>query len=193
MSLSRSEQMSRIRGLDTRPEVMLKSALIEHGLDVDMHSRVDGVRADLVLKSERIVIFIDGCFWHGCPEHYVRSGSNAEFWAKKLVENVFRDSRQTRELCSAGWRVLRFWEHEVFENPGAVVARILIARVVEPTEEAGCRVIRVELVDIPARVEKRVVVRLTDPNSIVEERVGRRVTAKWKRPAGTRSKLRQPG
>lgn len=62
----------------------------------------------------RVAVFVDGCFWHGCPEHYVRPrSSNAEFWAKKLQDNVSRDERQTLRLEADGWQVLRVWEHEL--------------------------------------------------------------------------------
>jgi DNA mismatch endonuclease (patch repair protein) len=69
-------------------------------------------------------VFIDGCFWHGCPEHYVRPRSSDQFWSNKLRENVRRDADQTRRLEALGWRVCRVWEHEVFEQPMEIAARI---------------------------------------------------------------------
>jgi len=67
---------------------------------------------------------VDGCFWHGCPIHYVRPRSRTEFWSAKLLENVTRDCRQTRELEKAGWSIIRIWEHELFTSLATVVTTI---------------------------------------------------------------------
>lgn len=117
MGLSRSEQMARIRGRNTKPEAVLRKLVWAKGLRYRLHGRVEGCRPDLVFMGARVVVFVDGCFWHGCPDHYVRPRSRDRFWHRKLVENVERDMRQTAKLEEAGWRVCRLWEHEVFENP----------------------------------------------------------------------------
>ncbi|MBZ4408978.1 very short patch repair endonuclease [Myxococcus sp. XM-1-1-1] len=116
MPLSRSEQMSRIRGRNTSPELLLRSALWRTGLRFRLHARTPHGRPDVVFPKARVAVFIDGCFWHGCPEHYVRPRTRDEFWSSKLRENVERDRRQTLLLEEAGWRVCRFWEHQVFES-----------------------------------------------------------------------------
>jgi DNA mismatch endonuclease, patch repair protein len=77
--------------------------------------------ADLVFSGARVAVFIDGCFWHGCPDHYKVPRTNTAYWAPKISRNVQRDHLATDLLKDAGWLVLRFWEHE---NPVAVAAAI---------------------------------------------------------------------
>lgn len=124
VALSRSENMARIRSADTEPELVVRRALHQAGLRYRLQVRTPGGKADLVIASRKFALFIDGCFWHGCPEHYVHPRSNAPFWDRKLRENVDRDRRQTLALADQGWRFLRVWEHEVREDPMQVVARI---------------------------------------------------------------------
>ncbi len=121
MGLSRSQQMSRIRGRNTRPELALRSALWAGGLRYRLHVRTPHGRPDIVFPAKKVAVFIDGCFWHGCPWHYVRPRSRGEFWASKLRQNVERDRHQTGDLESAGWRVVRVWEHELADDIGAAV------------------------------------------------------------------------
>ena len=71
------------------------------------------VRPDFVFPVRRLVVFVDGCFWHGCPRHGTRPRGNAAFWRAKFRRNLARDRRDTRRLRRAGWRVLRLWEHEL--------------------------------------------------------------------------------
>lgn len=78
-------------------------------------------RADIVWRGLRLAVFIDGCFWHGCPEHATRPKANGAWWAEKLDGNIQRDRRTDAELTSRGWTVLRFWEHE---QPAAVADAI---------------------------------------------------------------------
>lgn len=84
---------------------------------------VPGLRrtADIVFTRARVAVFVDGCFWHGCPEHYQAPVRNAEFWIAKRDRNRERDAETDAALSDAGWRVMRFWEHEVRTNPTAVV------------------------------------------------------------------------
>ena len=77
--------------------------------------------ADLVLRKSRIAVFVDGCYWHGCPEHHTQPATNSEFWADKIARNVERDAETTTYLQQAGWTVLRFWEHE---DPESVADRV---------------------------------------------------------------------
>ena len=112
--------MSRIRGRDTTPEIELRRSVWRLGLRYRLNLRVAGTRPDFLFSRFKLAVFVDGCFWHGCPDHYVRPrSSTAEFWAKKLAQNVARDERQLKHLQSEGWRVVRVWEHEVENSPSA--------------------------------------------------------------------------
>lgn len=127
MGMSRSDQMARIKGRHTTPERTLRSMLWSKGLRYRVHGRTPVGRPDIVFPSTRIAVFIDGCFWHGCPMHYVRPRTRDAFWAEKLFANVERDRRQTLQLEQEGWRVLRFWEHQVEEEIKAVLDEIAAA------------------------------------------------------------------
>jgi DNA mismatch endonuclease, patch repair protein len=113
--------MSRIRGKHTTPEKLLRSALWAAGMRYRLHGRTPFGRPDIVFPRWKLAIFVDGCFWHGCPNHYVRPRSREEFWIRKLRQNIERDQRQTSALESAGWRVLRVWEHEVVHDAASVI------------------------------------------------------------------------
>jgi DNA mismatch endonuclease (patch repair protein) len=76
------------------------------------------VRPDFVFRKVRLALFVDGCFWHGCPKHATKPKNNAAFWRKKLAGNRRRDALVTRTLRRAGWRVLRVWEHELKRTKG---------------------------------------------------------------------------
>lgn len=147
----RSEVMSRIRGRGNRDTEMaflklLKAAGItgwrRHlALSLDPGSgsrkrllgRTHRVKPDFVFRAHRLVVFIDGCFWHGCPHHATTPKANAEFWAAKLADNKERDRYVNRALRRRGWRVVRIWEHDL------KVGRNLIERldIREVTEESG--------------------------------------------------------
>ena len=124
MGLTRSQQMARIRGKNTSPEMALRRLLWRAGLRYRLHARTPAGRPDIVFPGPKVAVFVDGCFWHGCPEHYVRPRSSTDFWAKKLAKNVRRDVDQTRKLEALGWRVCRVWEHEIFEQPDNVATRV---------------------------------------------------------------------
>ncbi|BBZ21723.1 very short patch repair endonuclease [Mycolicibacter hiberniae] len=104
------------RSRDTKPELAVRRLVHAMGL----RYRVDfpplpsnrRMRADLVFTRARVAVFIDGCFWHGCPDHHTVARTNAEFWATKVLGNRTRDERTNAVLTDAGWTVLRFWEHE---------------------------------------------------------------------------------
>lgn len=181
MPLSRSEQMARIRGTHTEPERVLRSLLWRQGLRYRLHARTPVGRPDIVFPGAKVAVFVDGCFWHGCPEHYVRPRTSGAFWAGKLATNVRRDRTQTRRLEELGWRVCRIWEHEVFEHPGRVVRRVASA-VRDPRWRPGeCwRVVRVVEVDAVNDRERRHLQDLRDPR---RRRVvtRRRSTRKWQR------------
>ena len=113
------------RPRDTKPEVALRSALHARGLRFRKHYRpVSGSRceADVAFTRWKVAVQLDGCFWHGCPEHGNLPKTNQEWWAAKFQRNLERDRRLDELLIEHGWIVLRFWEHESVED---VVARII--------------------------------------------------------------------
>ncbi len=103
--------MSSVKGGNTGPEVKLRKALWNRGLRYRLRYKLPG-KPDLVFVSARVVVFVDGCFWHGCPEHGSMPATNREFWERKILGNLERDKRVTNELSGLGWEVLRFWEHQ---------------------------------------------------------------------------------
>jgi DNA mismatch endonuclease (patch repair protein) len=110
----------------TKPEVELRSNLHRRGLRFrkDFPVRVGTgrpVRPDIVFTGARVAVFVDGCFWHGCPEHQVIPGSNRDYWVPKLRRNIDRDREVDEALTSAGWQVIRIWEHEDPATAGAEI------------------------------------------------------------------------
>ena len=104
--------MSRIRGKDTGPELQLRQALWRKGLRYRLQYSLPG-KPDIAFVSKRLVVFVDGCFWHGCPLHSTMPETNKTFWREKIDGNMQRDLSGTKELQSLGWKVVRFWEHEI--------------------------------------------------------------------------------
>lgn len=106
--------MARIRSRDTKPEMALRRELHRRGrrFFVDRPVLPGRRRPDLVFPRARVVVFVDGCFWHACPEHLRPARKNAQWWADKLAKNVQRDRDTDRDLREAGWTVVRVWEHE---------------------------------------------------------------------------------
>lgn len=103
---------------DTKPEMQLRRLLFARGL----RYRVDRAplpgmrrRADLVFGPSKVAVFVDGCFWHSCPQHATVPKNNQEWWIEKLQTNVRRDRDTDQQLHEAGWRVIRIWEHEDME------------------------------------------------------------------------------
>ncbi len=114
--------MSRIKGTNTGPELLLRKALWHAGLRFRLYAKLPG-KPDIVFPGKKVVIFVDGCFWYGCPLHATHPKGNKVFWDRKLLSNVARDQRDTAALESAGWVVLRFWEHEVEGEIDSVLNR----------------------------------------------------------------------
>jgi DNA mismatch endonuclease, patch repair protein len=108
------------------PERRLRSELHRQGLRfrVDHPINASGlrVRPDVVFTARRVAVFVDGCFWHGCPQHGSFPKANADYWVPKLLRNAERDREIDARLHRAGWQVVRVWEHE---DPTAAVERIL--------------------------------------------------------------------
>lgn len=114
----------------TKPERLVRSHLHRRGLRFrkDYFLAVPGargVRADIAFPRQRLVVFIDGCFWHDCPDHGRSPARNSGYWQQKLKRNVERDRLVTERLANSGWRVMRFWEHlEPSEAAGAIAAEL---------------------------------------------------------------------
>ncbi|NKS25413.1 DNA mismatch endonuclease Vsr [Rhodococcus hoagii] len=110
-----SARMRAQRRRDTAPEVALRRALHRRGARffVD-RAPLRGLRrrADLVFPRRRVAVYVDGCFWHSCPQHATSPKNNAQWWADKLAANVVRDRDTDTRLADAGWTVVRIWEHE---------------------------------------------------------------------------------
>lgn len=112
------------RGKDTKPEVRIRSLLHRAGLRYRVSVRpLPQIRrtADIVFTKAQVAVFIDGCFWHGCPEHYRPSTKNVEFWTEKINANRARDRETDQLLKDAGWTVIRIWEHE---DPAEAAQRV---------------------------------------------------------------------
>jgi len=124
-----SKRMKANRRSDTAPEVALRSALHKRGLRfrVDFSLAKLGLRArpDLVFTKQQLAVFVDGCFWHRCPEHATKPKANAAYWQAKLDANVQRDLRNNEILSKAGWSVIRIWTHEATEDAASKVERQL--------------------------------------------------------------------
>lgn len=123
-------RMGRIARRDTRPELDLRRSLHARGWRYYVDRPVPGIarcRPDLVFPRRRVAVFVDGCFWHYCPEHTHLPRRNARYWHEKLLENRRRDVRTTRALLLAGWSVVRVWEHEPTEVAVAAVETALRA------------------------------------------------------------------
>src|SRR6266852_8079876 len=122
----RSHCMSRIRGRNTGPELTLRRALWSLGLRYRLHRKMPG-RPDIVFVKRRVAVFVDGCFWHGCPLHAVRTKSNGRFWTRKLRKHKERDKEVDEILTSEGWTVMRYWEHQIEQDMGNVIRSVVKA------------------------------------------------------------------
>ena len=119
------------RSRDTKPELALRSAI--HGLGLRYRVDVPPIqglrrRADLVFIKARVAVFSDGCYWHGCSDHYRAARSNGEFWNDKITKNQARDRDTDTKLLAAGWLVIRVWEHEVPAEAADRVAHAVRSR-----------------------------------------------------------------
>ena len=114
------------RSRDTGPELRVRRLVHARGLRYLVDSPLERSlrrRADLLFRGPRVAVFIDGCFWHGCPDHHTVSRTNSTFWADKVARNRARDADTNERLTSHGWTVLRFWEHEAPDAVATVIER----------------------------------------------------------------------
>ncbi|MEV6119931.1 very short patch repair endonuclease [Streptomyces sp. NPDC052077] len=118
-SAARRRNMQAIRSRDTTPERLVRRLVHAQGLRYRIAARpLPDLRrtADLVFRPAKVAVFIDGCYWHGCPDHYVSPRTNAVYWSDKVGRNMARDLDTNERLQAAGWTVLRFWEHQAAEE-----------------------------------------------------------------------------
>ena len=108
-----SERMKKQRIFDTKPESEIAKACFAMGLRYRKNVEIPEVktRGDLVFRKHNLVVFIDGCFWHGCPWHYKTPKTRSEWWDNKIQKNRKRDLDKTKKLRRLGWKVVRIWEH----------------------------------------------------------------------------------
>lgn len=114
-SADASRRMARTGRRDTKPELELRQRLFARGLRYRVDAPILGSirrRPDIVFPRARVAVFVDGCFWHGCPEHASWPKANGTFWREKIETNQVRDRDTDRRLAAAGWFVVRVWEHE---------------------------------------------------------------------------------
>jgi DNA mismatch endonuclease (patch repair protein) len=119
--------MSAIRGRDTKPELLLLEAMRGATRRKVEHQPALPGRPDFLVKSLGLVVFVDGCFWHGCPSHYKPPKTNARFWRDKVEGNRARDRRNRRRLRRLGYSVLSVWEHQVMRSFPSVPGKIASA------------------------------------------------------------------
>ncbi|MEF9883139.1 very short patch repair endonuclease [Streptomyces sp. P9-A4] len=130
-SAARRRNMQAIRSRDTKPEQLVRRLLHAQGLRYRVSARpLPDLRrtADIVFRPVKVAVFIDGCYWHGCPEHYVAPKTNPGYWSGKVARNMARDGDTDQRLKDAGWTVLRFWEHESAEACAARIAHEVAQR-----------------------------------------------------------------
>jgi DNA mismatch endonuclease (patch repair protein) len=126
-SAGASDRFRRVGRRDTPAELRLRSILHSRGLRYRVDARpVSGLRrkADLVFRSARVAVFVDGCFWHGCPRHMAWPKANAVWWREKITRNRERDRDTDERLRKAGWTVVRVWEHD---DPELAAERVVEA------------------------------------------------------------------
>jgi DNA mismatch endonuclease (patch repair protein) len=122
----RSANMKANRRTDTKPEMALRRALHARGYRYRKDYRLDltggrRVRPDIAFTARKVAVFVDGCFWHACPQHGTKPKNNEWYWSPKLQRNVDRDRANDEALAADGWRVVRLWEHVPLEEAVAAV------------------------------------------------------------------------
>ncbi len=121
----RSKIMSKIRSVDTAPEIKLRKALWSAG--VRYRKQYGGERVDIAFPSRKLAVFVDGCFWHSCPIHGHMPKSNADYWKRKLEANAMRAQEKDKRLTSQGWKIIHIWEHSIRSGLGSCLDAIASA------------------------------------------------------------------
>ena len=124
----RSEVMSRVRSQGNKAtELALMRLFRRHGISGWRRLQPVFGKPDFVFPKAKLAVFVDGCFWHGCPRHATSPATNREFWKRKLAANIARDRRVSRVLRKDGWRVVRIWEHDLTKRGETCVRKIQAA------------------------------------------------------------------
>jgi DNA mismatch endonuclease, patch repair protein len=146
LNAGRSANMRANRRRDTKPELTLRRALHAQGYRYRKDYRLDlagtRVRPDIAFTARRVAVFVDGCFWHCCPQHGSQPASNTWYWKPKLARNVERDRAADAALTAAGWSVVRVWEHESLEAAVAAVVAALAGKGLAAKGQAGSKQVR---------------------------------------------------
>jgi len=121
----RSYNMSMIKCRDTKPEILLRKLLFANGArGYRINYRLKG-KPDIVFPKQKLAVFVDGCFWHKCPKCFQKPATNKTFWLDKINSNVKRDKKINSTLNKSGWKVIRFWEHDIRKNSEKCCQKIL--------------------------------------------------------------------
>jgi DNA mismatch endonuclease, patch repair protein len=121
----RTYNMSKIQAKNTGPELKLRTLIRAEGIrGYRIHYNLPG-KPDIVFTKKKIVVFIDGCFWHKCPICFQEPETRKEFWMKKIQSNIDRDKKVNEQLKNDGWSVIRIWEHEIKKEPEEALRKIL--------------------------------------------------------------------
>lgn len=121
-------RMEAQRRRDTKPEVSLRRALFAAGLRFRVAYPVPGLprrSIDIAFPRQRVAVFVDGCFWHSCPQHGVSPKSSSDWWRSKLHQNTIRDAETNAHLVARGWSVVRVWEHEPIERAASTIIALV--------------------------------------------------------------------
>jgi DNA mismatch endonuclease (patch repair protein) len=127
-SFAAKRRMEAAKPKDTLPEIKLRTALEEIGIHFEVDVKpIENLqrRADILVREDKIAVFVDGCFWHGCPIHGTQAKANAEFWADKIKRNKERDADTNRRLEADGWTVIRIWEHDDYIEAAKKIAQMI--------------------------------------------------------------------
>lgn len=119
----RSEIMRRVKGKNTSLEMKVRSALHRRGLRYRLNYPLPG-KPDIVFVRARLAIFVDSCFWHGCPQHLRMPKSNQDYWSGKIHRNVERDVKTNELYEEIDWHIIRIWEHELKEDFDACICKL---------------------------------------------------------------------
>ncbi|MGX6604599.1 very short patch repair endonuclease [Micromonosporaceae bacterium Da 78-11] len=133
--------MSRQRRRDTKPELAIRKLLHAWGLRFRVTLPIPGMprrSIDIAFPKAKVAVFVDGCFWHVCPQHGTSPAANSEWWAQKLAKNQARDIATSAHLHESGWEVMRIWEHEDIEAAANRVLEVVRAAREKPSPATGC-------------------------------------------------------
>jgi DNA mismatch endonuclease, patch repair protein len=159
-SEGRSANMRANRRTNTKPELALRRALHRLGYRYRKDHRLDltggaRVRPDIAFTARKVAVFVDGCFWHSCPEHGSRPAVNVWYWDPKLRRNAERDLAANAALAAAGWAVVRIWEHEPVEAAVASVIEALSNAPGRPRTRINGQSQNANQADLPSRPRDR--------------------------------------